>query len=152
MDKGQPLQVINMNNAEAIGRLTADEMKSLFPVFLTDNGFEFSKLELIDEDEHGEVLTRVFYCHPLVSWEKGDCENNHAMIRRILPKGSSLAELTQEKEELMMDNINSYPRPRYNGRTTYEMFVFLYGWEIAEKLGLKSVDGNDVTLKPYLLK
>ena len=23
-----------------------------------------------------------------LGWEKGDCENNHAMIRRILPKGS----------------------------------------------------------------
>lgn len=132
--------------------LTADEMKRLFPVVLTDNGPEFSKPELIEEDEHGEVLTRVFYCHPLASWEKGDCENNHAMIRRILPKGSSFSNLTQEKVDLMMDHINSYPRPQYNGRTPYEMFVFLYGQEIAEKLGLRGIDRNKVTLKPSLLK
>lgn len=133
-------------------KLTADEMKTLFPVVLTDNGPEFSKPELIEEDEHGEILTRVFYCHPLASWEKGDCENNHAMIRRILPKGSSFSNLTQEKVDLMMNHINSYPRPQYNGKTPYEMFVFLYGRHLAEKLGLKGIDRNDVTLKPYLLK
>lgn len=133
-------------------KLAADEMKTLFPVVLTDNGPEFSKPELIEEDEHGEVLTRVFYCHPLASWEKGDCENNHALIRRILPKGSSFSHLTQEKVDLMMDHINSYPRPQYNGKTPYEMFVFLYGRHLAEKLGLKGIDRNDVALKPYLLK
>ena len=52
----------------------------------------------------------------------------------------------------MMDHINSYLRPQYNGRTPYEMFVFLYGRGIAEKLGLKGIDRNDVTLKPSLLK
>lgn len=133
-------------------RLTTDEVKRLFPVVLTDNGTEFSKPEEIEENEYGEILTSVFFCHPLASWEKGDCENNHAMIRRILPKGSSFSNLTQEKVDLMMNHINSYPRPQYNGKTPYEMFVFFHGRHLAEKLGLKGIDRNDVTLKPYLLK
>lgn len=99
----------------------------------------------------GEILTRVFYCHPLASWEKGDCENNHAFIRRILPKGASFSELTQEKVDLMMNHINSYARPQFNGKTPYEMFVFFYGIELAEKLGLKSIPSENVTLKPSLL-
>lgn len=118
---------------------------------LADNGTEFTKPEEIEENEYGEILTSVFYCHPLASWEKGDCENNHAMIRRILPKGSSFSNLTQEKVDLM-NHINSHPRPQYNGKTPYEMFVFLYGRHPAEKLGLRGIDRNDVTLKPYLLK
>lgn len=133
-------------------RLTTDEVKRLFPIVLTDNGTEFSKPEEIEENEYGEILTSVFFCHPLVSWEKGDCENNHAMIRRILPKGSSFSNLTQEKVDLMMNHINSHPRPQYNGKTPYEMFVFFHGRHLAEKLGLKGIDRNDVTLKPYLLK
>lgn len=133
-------------------KLTTDEVKQLFPVVLTDNGTEFTKPEEIEENEYGEILTRVFYCHPLASWEKGDCENNHAHIRRILPKGSSFSNLTQQKVDLMMNHINSYPRPQYNGKTPYEMFVFFYGQELAEKLGLKNINKNDVTLKPYLLK
>ena len=52
----------------------------------------------------------------------------------------------------MMNHINSYPRPQYNGKTPYEMFVFLYGRHLAEKLGLRGIDRNDVTLKPCLLK
>ena len=133
-------------------RLTTDEVKRLFPIVLTDNGTEFSKPEEIEENEYGEILTSVFFCHPLASWEKGDCENNHAMIRRILPKGSSFSNLTQEKVDLMMNHINSHPRPQYNGKTPYEMFVFFHGRHLAEKLGLKGIDRNDVTLKPYLLK
>lgn len=137
---------------ELRAKLTADEVKQLFPVILTDNGTEFSKPEEIEENEYGEILTSVFYCHPLASWEKGDCENNHAMIRRILPKGSTFSSLTQEKVDLMMNHINSYPRPQYNGKTPYEMFVFFYGQELADKLGLRSINRNEVTLKPSLLK
>lgn len=132
-------------------KLGRDDFKKLFPVILTDNGTEFSDPDSIEIDEHGEILTRVFYCHPLASWEKGDCENNHAFIRRILPKGASFSELTQEKVDLMMNHINSYARPQFNGKTPYEMFVFFYGIELAEKLGLKSIPSQNVTLKPSLL-
>ena len=132
-------------------KLGRDDFKKLFPVILTDNGSEFSDPESIEIDEHSEILTNVFYCHPLASWEKGDCENNHAFIRRILPKGSSFSELTQEKVDLMMNHINSYARPQFSGKTPYEMFVFFYGIELAEKLGLKSIPSKNVTLKPSLL-
>ena len=52
-------------------RLTIDEVKRLFPIVLTDKGTEFTKPEEIEENEYGEILTSVFYCHPLASWEKG---------------------------------------------------------------------------------
>ena len=133
-------------------RLGSDDFKRLFPVILTDNGGEFSNPEAIETDGRGEILTRVFYCHPLASWEKGDCENNHALIRRILPKGATMSGLTQEKVDLMMNHINNYPRPQYNGKSAYEMFVFLHGIELAEKLGLEHIPTDAVTLKPILIK
>ena len=57
----------------------------------------------------------------------------------------------EEKVDLMMNNINSYPRAQYHGKSAYEMFVFLYGQELANKLGLKEVPKNQVTLKPELI-
>lgn len=132
-------------------RLGKEDYRKLFQLVLTDNGSEFSDPEAIEFDDDGEQLARVFFCHPLASWEKGDCENNHALIRRIIPKGRSLARMTQEKIDLMMNHINSYPRPQYGGRSAYEMFVFLNGQELAEKLGLESINGKDVTLKPELI-
>ena len=132
-------------------RLGKDDYRRLFQVVLTDNGPEFTDPEAIEFDDDGELLARVFFCHPLASWEKGDCENNHALIRRIIPKGRSLASMTQEKINLMMNHINSYPREQYNGKSAYDMFVFLHGKELAEKLGLERIDGKNVTLKPELI-
>lgn len=132
-------------------RLGKDDYRNLFQVVLTDNGSEFTDPEAIEFDDDGELLARVFFCHPLASWEKGDCENNHALIRRIIPKGRSLASMTQEKIDLMMNHINSYPRAQYNGKSAYDMFVFLNGEELAEKLGLERIVGKDITLKPELI-
>lgn len=131
--------------------LGREDYMKLFPVVLTDNGSEFTDPETIEIAEDGEILSRVFYCHPMASWEKGDCENNHALMRRIIPKGRSFAFLTQEKVDLMMNNINSYPRAQYHGKSAYEMFVFLYGQELANKLGLKEVPKDQVVLKPELI-
>lgn len=133
-------------------RLGKEDYRKLFKVILTDNGAEFTDPEAIEFDDDGELLSRVFFCHPLASWEKGDCENNHALIRRIMPKGMGLASMTQQKVDLMMNHINSYPRAQYNGKSAYDMFVFLNGEELAEKLGLERIPGEMVTLKPELIK
>lgn len=132
-------------------KLGRDDFRKLFQVILTDNGSEFSDPEHIEIAEDGEMLTNVFYCHPLASWEKGDCENNHTLIRRVIPKGRSLSGLSQEDISRMMDHINSYPRAQYNGRSAYDMFVFLNGEEVAKKLGLERVHPRNVTLKPELI-
>ena len=132
------------------GRLGKEGYRKLFQVVLTDNGSEFTDPEAIEFDEDGELLARVFFCHPLSSWEKGRCENNHALVRRIIPKGRSLAAMTQAKVDLMMNHINSYPRAQYDGRSAYDVFVFLHGRELADRLGLERIAGEEVTLKPEL--
>ena len=40
--------------------------------------------------ETGERRTKIFYCNPPSSFEKGSCEVNHELLRRILPKGTLL--------------------------------------------------------------
>ncbi|AEC01964.1 IS30 family transposase [Parasphaerochaeta coccoides] len=128
-----------------------DGFPLLFPVILTDNGSEFSCPEALETDGQGELLTRVFYCHPMACWEKAACENNHALIRRILPKGRTFSDLTQQKVDMMMNHVNSYPRAQYGGKSAYEMFVFLYGQELAQRIGLENVPTRNITLKPVLI-
>ena len=41
--------------------------------------------------------TQIFYCHPSSPYQKGSCEVNHELLRRILPKGTSFDDLTQKK-------------------------------------------------------
>ena len=62
-------------------------------VLLTDRGPEFS---LADAMEHGadrSLRTRVFYCDPMQSGQKGTLENKHIELRYILPKGTDLKAL-----------------------------------------------------------
>ena len=61
----------------------------LFPVILTDNGGEFARVDDIEMDVRGE--SKLFFCDPNRSDQKGRIEKNHTLIRDILPKGTSLA-------------------------------------------------------------
>jgi len=74
------------------------------------------------------------------------------MIRRILQKGTSFDDLTQEKVNLMMNHTNSYKRKKLCNLTPYEIFGTFHGIEILEKLGAVLTSPNDITLLPELLK
>ena len=125
----------------------------LFPVILTDNGSEFSNPKAIEtRDRIPCNRTNVFYCDPSKPYQKGSCEVNHELIRRVLPKGSSFDNLTQEDVFLMMDHINSYKRKKLNNRSPYDAFSFLYGEDLLKKLGCSPVASEDIILKPKLLK
>ena len=103
-------------------------------------------------DDEGVVRTKVFYCNPSSPYQKGAIENNHEFIRRIIPKGNSFDELTQDKVDLMMDHINSYKRENLAWRSPYEVFELFYGRDTLDKLGAHLIPSNDVTLLPKLLK
>ena len=130
----------------------AVKFKALFPVILGDNGSEFSNPKAIEFDELGNRVTTVFYCDPNASFQKPNVELNHEFIRRILPKGSSFDHLVQGDINLMMSHINSYSREKLNDRTPLDMFGYLYGYELIEKLGQRKIPPNDIVLKPSLLK
>lgn len=124
----------------------------LFPVLLCDNGSEFSNPTAIEFDRHGNRRTNVFYCNPNAPFEKGSCENNHEMIRRIIPKGTDLGLYSQEQITLMMCHINSYARKNLGNKSPYDVFAFQYGEEILKTLGLRKIPADEITLSPALLK
>lgn len=125
----------------------------LFPVILTDNGSEFSNPKAIEyRDTVPCCRTNVFYCDAGSPYQKGAIEVNHELIRRILPKGSSFNNLTQQDINLMMNHINSYKRKKLNNRSPYETFSFYHGEEVLRKLGCIPVAAGDIMLKPTLLK
>lgn len=133
--------------------LGIDKFKELFIVILTDNGSEFSNPTEIEFDmKTGELRTRIFYCHPSSPFEKGACEVNHELLRRILPKGTSFDELTQNDINIIMSHINSYKRKKLNNESPYSVFSKLYGTDTVEKLGIHEIEPNDVSLSTSLLK
>ena len=133
--------------------LGIDKFKELFILILTDNGSEFSNpIEIEFDLNTGEMRTQIFYCHTSSPYEKGSCEVNHELLRRILPKGTSFDELNQDDINLVMSHINSYKRKKLNNESPYSIFSKLYGENTINKLGIQKIEPNKVNLSPTFIK
>ena len=144
--------VINIFNSIE-DELKIDLFKKLFPVILTDNGSKFSNpLEIEFSHKTGEQRTQIFYCEPGRPDQKGSCEVNHEMIRRILPKCTSFDDLTQEDINKMMSHINSYKRKKLNNCSPLQLFSIMYDKNIAKQFGIIEINFNDINLSKNLLK
>ena len=143
-----------VNNAlmELKNKLGLETYKILFQVILTDNGIEFSLLDEIENDENGELITKVFFCDPYKSSQKGSCERNHEFIRYVLPKGVSFDNLNQKDVDLIFSHINSTPRNSLGFKTPFELFKTAFGIEALRILNINEINKDDVHLKPKLIK
>ena len=128
--------------------------RDIFPVILTDNGSEFKDPVSLEEplDTHDSLKrTRIFYCDPGKSYQKGGIEKNHELIRYVIPKGGSLENYTQEDITLLINHINSYSRNQRAPFTPFDLMEKAYP-ELIKKLGLKRIASDDILLSPRLLK
>lgn len=125
-------------------------------VLLTDRGSEFTFADQFEQSSEGNLRTRVFYCDPMASCQKGSVENKHIELRYILPKGQDLYALglvSQEKLNLVLSHVNSAPLEHFNGKSPLEVMEFL-GSDVAKKFaefGVVRKERDTVVLKPYLL-
>ncbi len=134
-------------------QLGDQRFSSLFQVILTDRGSEFTDPARIECDtETGEIQCRVFYCDPMNSNQKSNCERNHEFIRYVIPKGTSMDRFTQTDITKLMNHINSYPRRKWNGQAPLDLFIQIYGQETATLLGLEKIPSDSINLTPALLK
>ncbi len=129
-----------------------EAFKRLFQVTLGDNGSEFSNASAIENDSEGNPRTTLFYCDPSAPYQKGAIENNHTLLRRIIPKGTSLDPYTQEDITIVLNHINSYARENLGDKTPYAAFAALFGEELLKKMDVDLIPHDEVTLHPSLLK
>lgn len=71
---------------------------------------------------YGGLRTKVYYCHPYSSWERGTNENTNRMVRRQAPKGTSFDNMTVEEVQRIEDWVNHYPRRMFEYGTSAELF------------------------------
>ncbi|MDL2294495.1 IS30 family transposase, partial [Ruminococcaceae bacterium OttesenSCG-928-D13] len=95
-------------------RLCAPHFKDIFKSITVDNGTEFDDTEGITKNNR----TKLYYCHPYSSWERGTNENINKMIRRHIPKSTSLTKYTKQQIKEIQNWINNYPRQIFNGKTS----------------------------------
>lgn len=148
---GTKQSVLNIFNylSEGLGIPT---FQKLFPLILTDNGVEFKGPHDLEFTGSGTRRTRLFYCDPQASWQKPHVENNHTLIRRIIPKGTSFSFLDDQKVHLITEHINSVPREMFDNRTPFELMASEEEKKLLEFLKLTPVPHDEVLLKPALLK
>lgn len=94
-----------------------------FLSFTADNGTEFHSFAEIERRAH----LQVYFATPYHSWERGTNENTNGLIRQYLPKGLSLADLTQAQCNEIADRLNARPRKRYGYATPMERLQELRG-------------------------
>jgi len=137
-------------------KLGHDDFTFAFGVLLTDNGVEFSDPLAIECDSStGELRSRLFFCNPYSSWEKGAIEVCHELLRRIVPKGSSLKNISQNDADQINSHINSYIRGSNGQKNAYDTFVDAFGdraLRILKKLNITRIEPKDVILHPSLIK
>lgn len=148
--------------AATVGALDAVERASgsrgafeaAFGVVLADRGVEFDDWEGMERSclEPGERRCRVFYCDPMESNQKAQCERDHSELRRILPKGrTDFDALTPWDVAVASSHVNSYPRPGRGGRCPLELASGTVPPGLLEGLGIERVPADEVTLRPTLV-
>ena len=128
--------------------------EATFGIILADRGAEFDDWAGMERSclAEGARRCRVFYCDPMSSNQKSQCEKNHQELRKILPKGrSDFDRLDQADVAAVCSHVNSYPRPSRNGARPYDLAVMELTAEFLDTIGVVRLQPDEVVLKPYLM-
>jgi IS30 family transposase len=107
-----------------LNKRTLKLIHQLLPYYETitaDNGVEFHGYREIEK----KTGITFYFATPYHSWERGTNENTNGLIRQYLPKGTSMANLTQRQCRAIADKLNHRPRKRHGYKTPMEV---LYGY------------------------
>lgn len=112
---------------EAVDRLERKwgaMFKEVFKTITVDNGSEFAYCEELERSilNEGEKRTKLYYCHPYSSWERGTNEVTNKMVRRKVPKGTNFDDKTDEEIAAIEDWVNDYPRRIHGYHSARELF------------------------------
>ena len=98
--------------------------RNIFKSITCDNGCEFQNFVGMEKSIYRsrQPRTQVYYCHPYCSCERGSNENQNRMIRRFIPKSTSISEYTTEFIKEVERYINNYPRKIFGFKTSQMLF------------------------------
>lgn len=136
---------------EAIG---TELFREMFPAILTDNGHEFADIEGMERSffNPDEKRTFIYFCEPNRSDQKGNAERNHRLLRKVVPKGTSLESFDQSTATLITNHVNSYIRCSLGGISPYDIAMENYDDDFFVLLGLERIKNVEVNLTPKLIK
>ena len=111
------VEVVNkINQIKEFMKMNYDK---IFKSFSTDNGTEFSDFLGIINNSN----TKIYFCHPYCSGEKGSNEKNNSIIRYFIPKKTLLENYSFKEINNIAEWMNNYPRKILNYKTPLEVLL-----------------------------
>ena len=108
---------------DSLEREYGANFSKIFRTITVDNGSEFADCAGMEKScRRKGNRTKIYYCHPYSSYERGSNENVNKMIRRWFPKGTDFRKITAKAIQKVEDWINNYPREILGFRTAEEVF------------------------------
>ena len=102
----------------------AAAFRMIFQSITVDNGSEFAAADLIEKSCINKTLprTKLYFCHPYSSWERGSNENQNGFVRRKHPKGTDFAQVSKAELADTQEWVNNYPRRIFDYKSSEMMF------------------------------
>lgn len=108
-----------VNKFNQIKEFMKHNYNKIFKSLTTDNGSEFSGFSDIIKD----TKTKIYFCHPYCSGEKGTNEKHNSMIRYFIPKNNLIENYTYDDINQIANWMNNYPRKILNYKTPLEALL-----------------------------
>lgn len=98
--------------------------RTKFITITFDNGGEFRNYQLIEQSAlYKEKRFNMYYAHPYCSGERGSNENNNRLIRRWIPKGISMEDISTKDIKKIEEWMNNYKRKMFNYKSSKEILA-----------------------------
>ena len=116
-----------VNVAKSIDKLERkyrSEFRNKFKTITFDNGGEFRDYKALEKSydkRKKEPRIQVYYAHPYRSGERGSNENANRLIRRFIPKGTVITDISEDFIQYVEDWINNLLRPMFGYKSSLEM-------------------------------
>jgi IS30 family transposase len=112
---------VDTKDAVSVGRTLVSLLspyKKAIQTVTSDNGKEFAKHEKVAN----ELECDFYFAHPYASWERGINENTNGLIRQYVKKGESMAGITEQYLQFIMEKLNNRPRKKLGFKTPKQLF------------------------------
>lgn len=108
-----------------------NEFKNKFQTITFDNGVEFRDYKALEKSydkRKKSPRTQVYYAHPYRSGERGSNENANRLIRRFIPKGTDITNISEEYIQDIENWINNLLRPMFGYKSSLEILKSNYSY------------------------
>ena len=97
----------------------ANQLQDKLKTLTVDHGKEFANYQTIER----QTGTPVYFAHAYSPHERGSNENCNRVLRRFIPKGQAIEELSEHQLVQINWYLNSRPLKCLNWRTPIEIFL-----------------------------